>query len=91
MQEREERARCCRQYVLPSSVFPRSLPHENLDAEIEQETRYRPELRIVDLADFYSVNEVALSFDGEPLDILVLNAAVALMEYAKTKDGWEQT
>ena len=45
----------------------------------------------MDLADFHSVHEFALSFEGECLDILVLNAAVALDAYEETKDGWEQT
>ena len=30
-------------------------------------------------------------FTRRQFDILVLNAAVALMEYDVTKDGWEQT
>ena len=48
-------------------------------------------MRIVDFADFYSVTEFASLFEGESLDILVLNAAVALETYEQTKDGWEQT
>jgi len=53
----------------------------------------KAELWIVDLADFASVKQFADKFDreGGRLDILVENAAVAVLDYESTKDGWETT
>jgi NAD(P)-dependent dehydrogenase (short-subunit alcohol dehydrogenase family) len=51
------------------------------------------ELALVDLAQFTSVSAFADTFvrDNAQIDILVYNAAVALLHYSPTKDGWEET
>ncbi|KAJ7780255.1 hypothetical protein DFH07DRAFT_1026479 [Mycena maculata] len=51
----------------------------------------KAELWIIDLADFESVRQFADKFerDGGRLDIFVANAAVALLKYEATKNGWE--
>ncbi|EIW74963.1 NAD(P)-binding protein [Coniophora puteana RWD-64-598 SS2] len=60
--------------------------------EITQRTGYpNTELWIIDLASFASVREFADRFEREagPLDILVMNAALAKGKYEVTEDGWE--
>ncbi|KAH7908856.1 hypothetical protein BJ138DRAFT_1181459, partial [Hygrophoropsis aurantiaca] len=63
--------------------------------ELERETGYeRAELGLVDLASFPSVNAFAEKFSGEQdtrLDILVMNAGLAVQDYEATTDGWEIT
>jgi retinol dehydrogenase 12 len=51
------------------------------------------ELALVDLAQFASVSAFADTFirDNAQIDILVYNAAVALLQYSPSKDGWEET
>jgi len=51
------------------------------------------ELALVDLAQFASVSAFADTFirDDAQIDILVYNAAVALLQYSPSKDGWEET
>ena len=51
------------------------------------------ELALVDLAQFTSISAFADTFvrDNAQIDILVYNAAVALLHYSSTKDGWEET
>lgn len=63
---------------------------ENLCSEIAKETSYNAELELVDLDNFASVVALAKRLHGQPIDILVANAAVARTEYIATKDGWEQ-
>ncbi|EIW74962.1 short-chain dehydrogenase [Coniophora puteana RWD-64-598 SS2] len=60
--------------------------------EITRRTGYSNiKLWLIDLASFTSVREFADRFDREagPLDILVMNAAVATGKYEVTMDGWE--
>lgn len=67
-----------------------------LPTGLKEETAYsNAELWLVDLAEFSSVTAFvgrALK-DLERIDILLLNAAVALgtPNYKATKDGWEQS
>ncbi len=49
------------------------------------------ELGLIDLANFESVRAFAKNYENEPLDILVMNAALAVRTYGTTEDGWEQT
>jgi retinol dehydrogenase-12 len=51
------------------------------------------ELALVDLSRFASVSAFADTFirDGTQIDILVYNAAVILLHYSATGDGWEET
>lgn len=58
-------------------------------SEIEQETRYRAELGSIDLSSFQSVTDFARSLEDEPLDIIVMSAAVLTADYKETDDGWE--
>ena len=60
--------------------------------EIESSTGFKScELRKVDLADFSSVISFSEKFQREfvRLDILVMNAGIAVVEYQETVDGWE--
>lgn len=56
---------------------------------LETETQYKSELALVDLSNFQSVVGFARSLENEPIDILVLNAAVETDVYEATTDGWE--
>lgn len=50
------------------------------------------QVRIVDLAQFASVDKFAKELESEPgvrLDVLVCNSAVAPLGYESTVDGWE--
>ncbi|KAI0093039.1 short-chain dehydrogenase [Irpex rosettiformis] len=58
--------------------------------ELAIETSYNAEVQLLDLSSFDSVKSFAKRLEGEPIDIYVANAAVALMEYVSTQDGWEQ-
>ncbi|KAJ7027177.1 hypothetical protein C8F04DRAFT_1399627 [Mycena alexandri] len=51
----------------------------------------KAEVWIVNLADFASVTDFADKFDrdGGRLDIVVANAALGVLKYEATKDGWE--
>ncbi|PSS17126.1 hypothetical protein PHLCEN_2v3231 [Hermanssonia centrifuga] len=49
------------------------------------------ELGLIDLANFESVRAFAKTYENDPLDILVMNAALAVRTYETTEDGWEQT
>lgn len=62
-----------------------------LYVEIAKETSYNAELQLLDLGSFESVVAFAKRLEGEPIDILVANAAVAVGQYSLTKDGWEET
>ncbi|KAI0344676.1 NAD(P)-binding protein [Trametopsis cervina] len=57
---------------------------------IAKETGFRADVEIVDLASFLSVKAFSKRLEGEPIDVLVLNAAVAKSEYQATEDGWEE-
>ncbi|KAI0775352.1 hypothetical protein BC629DRAFT_702330 [Irpex lacteus] len=59
--------------------------------QIAKETSYNAELQLLDLGSFESVVAFAKRLEGEPIDILVANAAVAVGQYSLTKDGWEET
>ena len=59
---------------------------------MKTETGYdQAELWLVDQADFSSVKSFADKFEvqGGRLDYLILNAAIATLNYEPTKDGWE--
>jgi hypothetical protein len=60
---------------------------------LRQETGYaRGELMLVDLASFASTIAFAKKFGNDDrLDILVMNAGVALFAYEQTTDGYETT
>ncbi|KAI0341927.1 NAD(P)-binding protein [Trametopsis cervina] len=58
--------------------------------KIAKETNFRSDVEILDLSSFNSVVAFAKRLEGEPVDILVLNAAVSWNEYQETKDGWEE-
>ncbi|MET8867343.1 oxidoreductase [Nonomuraea sp. NPDC004580] len=49
----------------------------------------RLELRSLDLASLESVRAFAASWDHERLDLLVNNAGIAMVPYARTADGFE--
>ncbi|MEU5915438.1 oxidoreductase [Streptomyces sp. NPDC047141] len=49
----------------------------------------RTELRILDLADLRSVRRFAEGWSHERLDLLVNNAGVAMVPFARTADGFE--
>ncbi len=49
------------------------------------------ELGLIDLANFESVRAFAKNYENDPLDILLMNAALAVPTYETTGDGWEQT
>ena len=51
------------------------------------------ELALVDLSQFASVSAFADAFarDGSQIDILVYNAAVAMLKHSATGDGWEES
>ncbi|KAJ7497994.1 hypothetical protein B0H11DRAFT_1998217 [Mycena galericulata] len=51
------------------------------------------ELWNLDLADFDSVKQFATKFEqeGGRLDILVANAAIGMLKFEPTKDGWESS
>ncbi|KAF8998500.1 hypothetical protein BDQ17DRAFT_1309044 [Cyathus striatus] len=62
--------------------------------KIKEETGFEKlELWLIDLSDFSSVVAFSKKFiaDGDRLDILVENAAVAKLDYTQTGDGWETT
>lgn len=59
-------------------------------ADIARETGYGAELQLVDLVDFASVKDFAARLEGDPVDVLVANAAIIQPEYLTTNDGWEQ-
>ena len=63
---------------------------------IEEATGYKPEVRLVDLAEFASVSSFAEKYEKEVgrLDIIVANAAIIpedKTKAARTADGWELT
>ncbi|KAI0697251.1 short-chain dehydrogenase [Cytidiella melzeri] len=58
---------------------------------IAKEINFKADVELLDLSSFESVTALAKRLNGEPIDILVANAAVALPEYVPTKDGWEQS
>lgn len=58
---------------------------------IAKVTSYRAEAQVADLGDFESIQNFAKRLEGDPLDIIVANAAIAQSEFKKTKDGWEET
>ncbi|KAI0344674.1 NAD(P)-binding protein [Trametopsis cervina] len=60
-------------------------------ALIQKETGFLPEVRVVDLSDFQTVIAFAKGLEDVPLDIVVANAGVRLVEYQVSKDGWEQS
>ena len=47
------------------------------------------EVRPLDLADLASIRSFAAGYDGERLDLLINNAGVMAVPYAKTVDGFE--
>ncbi|MGW4502732.1 oxidoreductase [Micromonospora sp. NPDC004336] len=47
------------------------------------------ELRRLDLADLASIRDFAAEWDHGPLDVLVNNAGVAMVPFARTVDGFE--
>jgi short-subunit dehydrogenase len=51
----------------------------------------KAELRLVDLASFSSVKDFSSTFEGDEkgVDILVMNAGVAMAESVNTEDGFE--
>ncbi|PSR98926.1 hypothetical protein PHLCEN_2v4246 [Hermanssonia centrifuga] len=49
------------------------------------------ELGLIDLANFESVRAFAQNYENDPLDILLMNAALAVPTYETTGDGWELT
>jgi NAD(P)-dependent dehydrogenase (short-subunit alcohol dehydrogenase family) len=49
----------------------------------------RVELRRLDLADLASIRDFAAGWDLGPLDVLVNNAGVAMVPFARTVDGFE--
>jgi retinol dehydrogenase-12 len=51
------------------------------------------ELALIDLSQFASVSAFADKFtrEGSQIDILVYNAAIAVLQYSATGDGWEQS
>ncbi|MET9292071.1 oxidoreductase [Streptomyces sp. NPDC003077] len=51
--------------------------------------RARTELRLLDLADLASVRRFAEDWPHERLDLLVNNAGVAMVPFARTADGFE--
>ncbi|KAI0344677.1 NAD(P)-binding protein [Trametopsis cervina] len=57
---------------------------------IAKETTFRPDVEILDLSSFASVVTFTRRLKGEPIDILVLNAAVVTYLYQPTGDGWEE-
>ena len=63
----------------------------SLRTEIASQTNYRAEVQLLDLSSFDSVTAFAKRLEGDPIDIVVANAAVAMPEYTPTKDGWEST
>ena len=60
-----------------------------LGADIATRTGYAAELQLLDLAKFSSVKEFASRLADDPVDILVMNAAVAQKEYETSEDNWE--
>ena len=58
---------------------------------IEKDTKYKADLALLDLSDFSSTVAFARKYANEPLDILCLNAGLAVPAYEATKDGWELT
>ncbi|KAJ2919411.1 hypothetical protein MD484_g1049, partial [Candolleomyces efflorescens] len=61
--------------------------------KIREDTGYSAELRLLDLSRFSSVLTFVDDFlkEGNRLDILVANAAIAATTYKTTADGWEET
>ncbi|MFI6107609.1 oxidoreductase [Streptomyces sp. NPDC051310] len=49
----------------------------------------RAEVRLLDLADFASIHAFADDWDHDRLDLLVNNAGVAMVPFARTADGFE--
>ena len=43
------------------------------------------------MSDFNSVARFCNGLQHQPIDIIILNAAMATHEYEQTKDGWETT
>jgi retinol dehydrogenase-12 len=63
-------------------------------SELKKETGFEAaELMILDMSTFASVQTFVDAFEAahERLDILVLNAAVAMLSYEASADGWEST
>ncbi|MCB5166468.1 SDR family NAD(P)-dependent oxidoreductase [Streptomyces bambusae] len=59
-------------------------------ALLKSEVTYaRAELRILDLADLRSVRRFAAQWDHGRLDLLVNNAGIAMVPFARTADGFE--
>ncbi|KAI0341936.1 short-chain dehydrogenase [Trametopsis cervina] len=58
---------------------------------IAQDTSYKAELELVDMTSFESVSAFAERLEGQPIDIVVLNAGVLRSEYKATQDGWEES
>ena len=52
---------------------------------------YTAELRLIDLANFASVRSFVSALQGDPVDIVVANAAVAQNTCVFTDDEWEQS
>ncbi|EKM53475.1 uncharacterized protein PHACADRAFT_175903 [Phanerochaete carnosa HHB-10118-sp] len=58
---------------------------------VKESTGYFAELQLVDFSEFSSVIAFAARLRDDPVDILVANAAVAMLAYELTKDIWEQS
>ena len=60
---------------------------------LQSETGFQNiEGRTVELSRFASVVEFVDEFNksGNDLDVLIINAGVALSQFSQTQDGWEQ-
>ncbi|MFD8985842.1 oxidoreductase [Streptomyces sp. NPDC059564] len=60
-----------------------------LDRLLAQAPGARAEVRLLDLADLASVRAFADGWDHDRLDLLVNNAGVAMVPFARTADGFE--
>ncbi|GGW67586.1 oxidoreductase [Streptomyces xantholiticus] len=60
-----------------------------LDRLFAQEPGARAEVRLLDLADLASIRAFADGWDHDRLDLLVNNAGVAMVPFARTADGFE--
>ena len=57
---------------------------------IKAETGFLPEVQVVDFTSFSDVIAFVKRLEGDPLDIVVANAAVIQLERRLTQDGWEE-
>lgn len=55
----------------------------------ENSTQSRCQWEELDLASFSSVSAFVDSLDGEKVNCLLVNAALATHKYTETQDGWE--